>query len=153
IAEDWRGPGASSFVLMVEDPIAKQPDNLTLIDSHSVWVKAARAIGALRLADTGDISIGPMWVVRAARFNVGLGGVHSVGAAIPASGSQFVWTEAVKQVYLSIYGALKRLEEEGYGRSPGNLAVALRAFMATYDRYPSLVDTRLLDTITALEAL
>ena len=32
ITEDWRGFGASSFVLVVEHSIAKQPDNLILMD-------------------------------------------------------------------------------------------------------------------------
>ena len=76
VAEDWSGPGASSFVLVAEHSFAKQPDNIALLDSYSVSVNAQRAIGALRLADAGSISIGPMWVVRAARFNVGMGGLH-----------------------------------------------------------------------------
>lgn len=153
IVEDWHTPGPSSFVIVTEHSTAKRPDNLLLVGSSSVWEKAMRAIGALRLADAGAISIGPMWVVRAARFNVGLGGLLSTGVSIPAYGSQYGWTEAARQAFPSIYQALKTLESGGYGGSPGNLAVALRAFMATYDRYPALADSQLLDSITALEAL
>lgn len=153
ITEDWRGLGASSFILVAEHSFAKQPDNLILLDSYNVSQKTARAIQALRLAETGSISIGPMWTVRPARFNVGLGGLTSIGASIPASGSRYSWTKNVEQVFFSIYGALEKLEKDGYGRSPGNLQVALRAFMATYDRWPSFADSQILDAITALEAL
>jgi len=154
VAEDWSGPGASSFVLVAEHSFAKQPNNMIDLNSSSVWAKAQRAIGALRLADAGSISIGPMWVVRAARFNVGIGGLTRQGASIPGGfGSQFRWTESVWQVYPAIYGALSQLEQEGYRKSPGNLEIALRAFIATYDRWPPHWDSQLLDSITALEAL
>jgi hypothetical protein len=59
----------------------------------------------------------------------------------------------VQAAYSQIYAELKTLEKTGYGASPGNLAIALRSFMGTYDRWPTLQDTQLLDTITALEAL
>jgi hypothetical protein len=94
-----------------------------------------------------------MWAVRAARFNVGIGGLTSIGASIPAFGLPFRWTENVGQIYADIYRALATLEREGYHKSPGNLEIALRAFMATYDRWPSHWDSQLLDSITALEAL
>ena len=57
------------------------------------------------------------------------------------------------QVYPAIYGALAQLEKGGYGKSPGNLEIALRAFMATYDRWPAFAESQMLDAITALEAL
>jgi hypothetical protein len=153
IAEDWRTPGASSFVLVAEHSYLKQPDNLILLDSYQVSVKATRAIWSLRLSDAGSISIGPMWVVRAARFNVGLGGLNSVGASIPAFGVSYNWTEKTAETYPSIYRALAKLETDGYEKSPGNLQVALRAFMATYDRWPAFPDTQIIDAVTALEAL
>ena len=97
--------------------------------------------------------MGPMWVIRPARFNVGLEGLTSTGASIPASSSRYTWTEKVEHAYPSIYRALAKLEKDGYGRSPGNLAIALRAFAATYDRWPAGGDSQLLDCTTALEAL
>jgi len=59
----------------------------------------------------------------------------------------------VEHAYPSIYHALAKLEKDGYGRSPGNLAIALWAFAATYDRWPAGGDSQLLDCTTALEAL
>jgi len=158
LCENWFGFGASSFVLVVEHAApkdVKDVGSVLRVDSGSLWAKAIRAVGALRLAAAGDLSIGPMWVVRAARFNVGTPQGASLGVAIPAApaGSQFVWTENAGRVYRSVYGELVRLEEIGYGKSPGNLDLALRSFMATYDRWPPGPDSQLLDTITAFEAL
>jgi len=153
LSEDWSGLGASSFVLVAEHSVAKNPDNVITLESGMVFTKALRAVGALRLADAGSVSIGRMWMIRAARFNFGIGGLQAVGVSIPAIGSQFVWSEKSAHLFPKIYRELAQLEQEGYGRSPGNLAVALRAFMATYDRWPSSADSQLLDSITALEAL
>jgi hypothetical protein len=111
-------------------------------------------VQALRLAAAGSVGIGPMWVVRAARFNVGIGGLTRIGASIPTLGTPYSWTANVDQAYPPIYHALKRLDENNwYGRSPGNLEIAIRAFMATYDSWPNRPDWQLLNCITALEAL
>jgi hypothetical protein len=68
-------------------------------------------------------------------------------------GLRYNRTEAFKPSYSSIYGELAKLENEGYRNSPGNLAVALRSFMSTYDRWPIHSVSQLLDLVTALEAL
>jgi hypothetical protein len=154
IADDWSGFGASSFVLVVEHSRPKQPNNLTELDSYPLSVKAMRAVQALRLAAAGSVGIGPMWVVRAARFNAGIGGLVRIGASIPTTGAPYSWTAIVEQAYPPIYHALKLLDEnKWYGRSPGNLEIAIRAFMAIYDSWPNLPDWQLLNCITALEAL
>src|SRR6266487_264752 len=153
LSEDWSGFGASSFVLVVEHSVPKQPGNIITLESGEVLAKAIRAVGALRLADGGSVSIGRMWVVRTARFNFGIGGLQSVGVSIPGIGSQYVWSDKAARLFPQIYSELAQLEQEGYGRSPGNLAVALRAFMATYDRWPLLGDSQLLDSVSALVAL
>jgi len=153
ITEDWHGWGASSFVLVSEQTIPKQPENVILMDASSVWIKAIRAIGAMRLLAEGQISIGPMWVIRAARFNAGTGGLSRVGFSLPAMGATYIWTENLGRMYPSLYRELAQLETVGYDKSPGNLEIALRAFMGTYDRWPLGADSQLLDIITALEAL
>jgi hypothetical protein len=153
LCEDWSGTGASSFVLVAEHSVPKEPGNIVRVDMGIPWLKATRAMGALRLADAGSISIGPMWVIRPSRFNVGIGGLHQAGVSIPGTGSVYVWSDSSPQRVCRIYSQLAMLEKQGYGRSPGNLAIALRAFMGTYDRWPSLPDSQLLDSVTALEAL
>ena len=152
IQEDWHGPGASSFVIVAEDSVPKVPDNIIGPDAP-VWTKAIRTVGACRLAAAGSFSIGTMWVIRATRFNFGLGGLIQIGISIPSIGPQYVWSEAIAADFPRIYRELAELEKKGYGASPGNLDVALRAFMASYDRWPSHPDSQLLDSITALEAV
>lgn len=152
IMDDWFiGFGSSSFVLVAEDTVPKEPANL--ISTSDVWTKAVRAISACRLAAAGSITISAMWVIRVARFNFGIGGQSQIGATVPILGSDYVWSDAVQATCSQIYGELKTLEGTGYGASPGNLAIALRSFMGTYDRWPTRQDSQLLDTITALEAL
>jgi Apea-like HEPN len=153
ISEDWGTPGPSSFVLVAEYCFAKQPDNLIVTDAYNPSLKATRAIGALRLLAPGAIGIGPMWLTRAARFNVGIGGLSSTGTSIPMYGSAYHWSDEVQGSYPALYDALTRLEKEGYGKSPGNLQIALRSFISSYDRWPAFPDSRLLDLITSLEAL
>jgi Apea-like HEPN len=153
ITEDWSGFGASSLVLIAEHSIPKKPDNLILTDSYQIGVKAIRAILALRLCSEGSVGIGPMWVIRSARFNVGIGGISRAGASIPTMGTYFEWTPTISDNYSAIYDGVKQLEEEGFKASPGNLSVALRAFSSTYDRWPTAQDSQLLDCVTAFEAL
>lgn len=95
-----------------------------------------------------------MWVIRVARFNVGISGLSQSGFSIPTMGGpEYVWTEEVGLAYSTVSGELAQLEKDGYKRAPGNLEVALRVFMSGYDRWPSRPDAQLLDAITALEAL
>lgn len=152
IMDDWFiGFGSSSFVLVAEDSVPKEPANL--VSTSDIWTKAVRAIGACRLAASGSISISAMWPTRVARFNFGIGTLSQIGATAPTTGSDYIWSDAVQAVYPQIYAELKRLEATGYSASPGNLAIALRSFMGTYDRWPTIQDSQLLDTVTALEAL
>jgi len=156
VSSDWRGFGASSLIIVAESEHPKnatEPGNLIYMDTAAVWTKAVRAIGALRLLAAGDVSFGQMWVGRAARFNFGIGGVQSTGVNIPALGTPYVWTDEVRAKYPPLYDELATLERAGYDKAPGNLDLALRAFMATYDRWPPGSDSRLLDSVTALEAV
>jgi len=154
ITDDWRMGGASSFVLIAESSVAKEPNNLIFVDSYTPLLKATRAMSALRLIGEGSVSIGPMWVVRPARFDVGVGGgLRQSGISFPVFGSRYTCGDKVQSSYPLIYAALAKLESEGYGKSPGNLSVALRSFMGTYDRWPPQNDWQLLELITALEAV
>jgi len=68
-------------------------------------------------------------------------------------GSYFEWAPTLRANYVALYDGVRRLEDQGFKASPGNLSVALRAFSGTYDRWPTAQDTQLLDCVTALEAL
>jgi hypothetical protein len=150
ITEDWSTPfGSSSYVLVAEQRALKEPGNLIYMDSYSLVTKALRAVQVLRLSGPGSVSIGPMWMTRATRFNVGVGGLTQSGFSMITRGTRFVWTDNLKDQYSTVYGQLVQLEKQGYGRAPGNLDVALRVF----DRLPVAQDAQLLDAITTLEAL
>jgi hypothetical protein len=132
----------------------KSPENLILMDSYQLELKAFRALQALRLSGPGSVSIGFLWPIRAAHFNVGLSGLHRSGFSIPAiGGDRYLWTEGIAQTYPVVYSALSQLERNQYRNAPVALDVALRAFGGTYDRYPLYRDSQLVDAITALEAL
>jgi hypothetical protein len=153
LADDWSGFGASSYVMLVEDRVEKSPDNLILSSLGTEFTKAQRALEALRLLAPGDIGIGRIWVRRVARFNVGLGGIQMVGYPIPTFGSNYELTDSIADAVPAMYDALRQLETSGYGGAPGNLDLALRSFMATYDRPLAGGDSRVLDAITSVEAV
>ncbi len=151
--EDVSGPGASSYVMVVETRAPKTPENLILGNLGTEWTKALRVLGALRLLASGDISIGRMWLGRRARFNVGFGGSQMSGFSIPAMGGMYRLTRVVASKVPFLYDNLRHLEAHGYRGAPGNLDLALRSFMSTYDRWPPGGDSRVLDSITAVEAV
>jgi hypothetical protein len=153
LAADWSGFGASSFVLVAETSISKRPDNFIMLDTAGTWLRCARAIGAMRLVTSGDVGISATFVQRVARFNVGMGGIHSSGSTLDTIGNPYTWSPERRPRYDVTYTALAHLEKTGYGKAPGNLDLALRAFMSTYDRFPTAMDTKLVDAITALEAV
>jgi hypothetical protein len=125
-----------------------------VLTDSTASLKAQRALGALRLLAVGDISIGRMWLMRGARFNAGLGGLSATGFSTPAFAMhEYVLDAEIAAEVPPLYNDLRTLEVQGYGAGPGNLDLALRAFMSTYDRWPSFPQFRLVETVTALEAL
>ena len=154
ISEDWsEGHGSSPYVIMVERRVPKSSANVSLRDSNDI--DAQRAITALRLSAPGDISMGPMWWTRSAKFNVGTGhGALRSGWKIPAGGrTDFVLTQVVSGRARHVMPMLRQLEVNGYGKGAGNLDLALRSFLSTYDRFPIYADSQMVDTMTAAEAL
>jgi hypothetical protein len=149
----WGGFGSSSFVLVAEATVPKKPNNFISLDTGDLWLRCARAIGALRLCAPGDVGISSVFVQRVAGFNVGIGGITSTGSAADTLGNVYRWSAAQHGLYSATYSALAHLEKVGYRKAPGNLDLALRAFMSTYDRFPTALDTKLVDSITALEAV
>src|SRR5438477_458804 len=97
----------------------------------------------MRLVAPGDVGISAIFVQRVARFNVGIGGIHSTGSTLDNIGNSYTWSRERRLVYDLTYSALARLEKIGYAKAPGNLDLALRAFMSTYDRFPTAMDTKL----------
>ena len=69
----------------------------------------------------------------------------SVGVSIPSPGTPYLWAEEIGNNHASLYGELAKLENVGYDRAPGNLNLALRGFMSSYDRWPVLPDSKLVE--------
>lgn len=153
LSRDWMGMGASSYVMLAETSVPKSPDNVVMTGTGTEWTRAQRLLEAMRLLAPGDVTIGPMWIARASRVEVGLGGLTSNGVSIPTIGSSYELVEAIVRELPPMVSALDDLAQRGYGNSPGNLDLALRSYMATYDRWPPGGDSRVLDAITALEAI
>ena len=157
LAKDWEETdfGFSQYVICVEHRLTKEPSNLIRNDGTGITT-AQRAVTCLRLAGRGDVTMGPMWFTRSAKFNVGLGaGASRGGWQVPVAGgaTEFVLTRRIGHTVRTLQPALAYLDEHGYSQGPGNLDLAIRSFNSTYDRFPLHNDSQLLDTITAMEAL
>jgi hypothetical protein len=154
VASDQASPfGSHSHILVVEERIPKEPGNLIFMEP-GFFTRAVRALLTLRLSGTGSINIGPMWTIRVARFNVGTSGLSQTDFSRPTiGGTEYVWSEDVLHAYSTVYRQLLQLEKDAYRKAPGNLEIALRSFMNTFDGWPPRPDTQLLNLITSLEAL
>ena len=150
---EWGGFGASSFVMVAEVSTPKNPHNVLRVDGGECSLRCARAIGALRLTAQGDVGMCKVFVHRIARFNVGIGGMQFAGNTLDPIGTAYIWDPQNRPAFGTLYASLARLESVGYAKSPGNLDLALRSFMATFDRFPASADMKLMDTVTALEAV
>jgi len=155
LEREWfEGGGSSSHVILTEHRLPKTPENLVLSDT-SGHEKAARVLLALRLHKDGDIGMGRMWHLRPASFNLGLGGGVATGYPPPSftPGSEYTLDERELLVVHDLYGTLLR-HEDVRERAPVNVNLALRSFSDIYERRdPYRNDTRLVDAITATEAL
>jgi hypothetical protein len=159
LMEDWRG-GGGQHVLIVREELSKEPDNLVLGNTSTGISKAYRMLLALRLAKEGDIHIGGGGVLTGRMLTtrtVGqgftlLGGASMLGQTIRFSGLAYQLDESEISGVRAIYEQLIILEETT-GRSPYNLGLALRSFSTSYDRLPTQADSRIVDLVTAVEAL
>jgi len=150
--EDVRQVGGGSAVLMVESESPKSPDNFLLIDDGSQHVKSARLLLAMRLAKVGEIRTGRTFAARPADFNVGMGGLTMYGFSHWHPGPHYsLTTDDIPRVS-HIYDNLSAFDQQP-NKTHRNLRLALRAFASIYDRLMHQADDRIVDAITALEAL
>jgi hypothetical protein len=154
ISREWlEGNVNSSHVILAEHKLPRTPDTFVPSDS-TVFEKVVRALLALRLFKEGDIGIGRMWLLRPASFPLSSGGSTAMGyLASGMPGSPYTLDESELPSVRDLYSKLLRYEgvrEE----APVNLGLAFRSFSDIYERRDQRrVDTRLVDAITAVEAL
>ncbi len=153
--EFYEGGVNSSHVILTEHKLPKAPDNFVLIDA-TVYEKAVRTLLALRLFKDGDIAMGRMWLLRPASFHLGLGGATSMGlpANFPnAFRKEYDLDESELPSVRDLYDILVRYEGTP-DRASVNVNLALRSFSDIYERRSLFRDdTRLVDAVTAAEAL
>ncbi|MGH2592494.1 MAG: hypothetical protein ACRDGG_03180, partial [Anaerolineae bacterium] len=153
LTEDWLQGAASSHVILIEHKVRKSPKNLILVDSATPWTKAQKALLALRLIKQGDIRIGRMFLARPAAFNFGIGGGHSTGLfSVWYPGLEYRLEASEITSAQAIYDMLLHLERI-QSRAPRNLSLALRSFSSIYERQLNQAEDRVVDAITAIEAL
>ncbi len=152
IGNDWQEGGGSSFVFLVETEFPKTPENFLLEEDGSSYQRATRTLLAMRLLAPGDINMGRLFIARPASFNVGIGGFSSNGTTTRRFGSPYVLTSElapkISELYLDI-AALEKLTDM-FSRS---LLLALRSFNAIYDRLTHQAEDKVVDAVTALEAV
>jgi hypothetical protein len=122
ISEDWRTPfGSSSYVLVAEHRALKEPGNFfeRHVHSDSLLTKALRAVQVLGLCGPGWVSIGPMWMMRTARFNLVMPGLDQSGFSMPTRGTRFLWTDSLKDRYSHDIRATRSAREAGIWESSG----------------------------------
>lgn len=154
LARDWEeGWGSSSHIILTEHTRPKAPDNFVLTDMTG-YQKAARALLALRLHKDGDVGMSRMWFLRPAAFKLGAGDTSSTGFyASFAPGSEYTLEESELSSVRDLYDTLLRYESV-QDRAPVSLDLALQSFSDIYERRHFFrEDTRLVDAITAAEAL
>ncbi len=147
---------ASSFVLLAETLVAKTPQSYLSLPPPEVTLCLIRALGALRLTDSGDIGIWEIVCASVPRFDVGDHGPMSFMTAPRPRDHESVAFELDKNRLsqtAEIFLCLKQLENHGYKSAPGNLDVALKSFMLFYDASPSSNELRIIHLVTAAEAL
>lgn len=152
LSDDWHQGAFGSHVLLVEHKTPKSPDNFIAIDQYHIWTKAQRALLALRLIKPGDVRIGRMFLARPAAFNVGLGGSISSGFTVWHPGQEYRLEASEITSIRAMHDLLIQFEAK-HRETLRNIDVALRSFSSIYERYSHQAEDRVVDAITALEAL
>ena len=152
LTKDWMAGANSSFVMLVEKEVPKSPANIINASDGSEYPRAAQALLAMRLHGPGDVRLGRLFAARPAAFNVGQGGLSSQGFTHWHPGPPFRLAPEDAPAITRTCQDLQNLEAQGRDSSR-NLLLALRSFSSLYDRLFHQADDRVVDAITALEAL
>jgi len=152
LTEDWRHGGFGNNVMLVEARVKKEPDNFLSVSNGTQMSRVWLMLLAMRLVLPGDIRIGTLFPTRPAIFNVGIGGFLSHGYTYWHPGLVYKLEAADVPKINTVYRDLISLESQPL-KSIRNLHLALRSFGAIYDRLMHQADDRIVDAITALEAL
>jgi hypothetical protein len=151
LGRDWHEGGIGSHVIIATSRLAKAHDNLVLANDPDSWPKLFRTLLAMRLTKAGFVTHGRIFFGRRARFRFGLGGISSSGYSRWEPGTEYQLSIADLPSVRAAYDALKVLDS--MGEKVRALSLALRAFSSIYGRDHFRPEDRLVDSITAIEAL
>lgn len=152
LSDDWHVGGGSSFVLVAESEVEKSSLNFIQGNDPDLLTLLSRALLAMRLVAPGDVNIGRIFFAKPTIFKVGGSGLLSAGFGMWHPGPAYELTsERVPLVQEAILN-LAALESR-VGKSTATLKLALRSFSSIYDRPHHQPEDRIVDAITALEAL
>jgi hypothetical protein len=151
LARDWEDGAQGQFVLVCEERVPKSPENVVLNCPLSVQQKQVRAIIALRLAGAGDLRHGRVFRVRPSNIRLSGGWSYS-GWSRWNPGTHYNLDPSTFARYRDVYCLLASVEPAlSTGWMP--LATALRRYNGLYERELTQREDRILDAITAIEAL
>ena len=151
LGRDWTEGGFGSHVLIAESRLAKSPDNLVLANDPASVIKLGRTLLAMRLSKAGFVTPGRIFFTRKGKFRFGLGGITSSGQSRWEPGTTYELTAADLSLIQATYDALKTLD--AMGNKVRALSLALRAFTSIYQRDHFRAEDRLVDSVTAIEAV
>ena len=150
VNRDWREGVGGTHVLVVTKDVQKEPTNFLLSgDVAGLYPLMQQALVALRLLRPGDVRVGRIFYIRFARFPFNPGGITSSGFSTWNPGAEYVLDEGIIPAIRDILERLARVELSNWKK----LHVALRSFNEIYERYLGQAEDRVLDDVTAIEAL
>ncbi|MGH3830716.1 MAG: hypothetical protein ACRDRS_09745 [Pseudonocardiaceae bacterium] len=154
--DDWHG---EQHLLVVEERVAKRPENFLLGGTGTHYPVTLRSLRALRLAKEGDVHIAGERTLRKIQTTrpVGAGfppnaGIATHGTTVRRLGDAYSLTAQDIEHVRNVYVQVCRLDELG-APFPYHLDLALQFFESSYDRVPARDDIKVVDLITAAEAL
>jgi Apea-like HEPN len=149
---DWRVWTRSTHIAVLEQSVAKAPDNRVLLGGTGAEVaRLDRLLLALRLAAPGDVRAGTTYQGRRGRFRL-VGGVSSnFGWVRAGPGEEYRLIGGVVGRARTLFAGLLSFERDDRAKHL-NLETALRRFSGTFERPYSGID-QLIDDIICLEAV
>lgn len=152
LKQDWMGFGASGHVIWIEEEAEKSPETLVLSNTATGLGALSRLLLALRLHKDGDLNIGSIFNAESASFSLRGGGLGRSILPGPGFGDRtYALTASEVPKVRSVYDSLERFDEAT--DVPPNVRLAFRRFSSIYARGLHQREDRILDSITALEAL
>ena len=153
IEQDWQSCGRpSAYVIMAEHVRPKRPEEARFMDQLNLQLKTDRLMLALRLSAGGDVRTGRTFFARPAFLPRQLSLVSFCGDASWNPGRSYRVEDADMPKVRELCALIQRFEGPT-AEAWKNVGVAIRSFTAIYDRRYGQKEDRIVDAVTAVEAL